>query len=108
MSRYNIPARTPQYSVAVGWDNPMQTFFALVSDLNEMIEDESYIVWLGGTPGEVTNIEKVEEAIQPYADLPPDVKNNMLRDYEARTEPTPLQRLGARLFREAVNEDQRD
>ena len=28
MSRYNIPSQNPALTIIIGWDNPLQTFFA--------------------------------------------------------------------------------
>ena len=39
MSRYTIPAQDPALSIIVGWDNPLQTFFAQAFDPS--VEDEA-------------------------------------------------------------------
>jgi len=104
MSRYRIPSKNAKHNVYIGWDNPMQTFFAQVTDPT-LDEEHQMVFWTGGMPEEVGSVETLQESLKPYADIPEDVKGNLVRDHGARTEPTPLQKLSARLFKEALDED---
>lgn len=76
MSRHDILPSVPGVTVAVGWDNPLQTFFAQVSRVasgNEGPEEESdpVLLWVGGTPGEITRPEDLAAPLAPYATLTP-------------------------------------
>jgi hypothetical protein len=84
----------------------MQTFFAQVFDLGELEDEDAMAFWTGGEPEEVKSVELLEEKLKAYTIIPPDIKEKLRKDYEARTEPTPLQKLGARMFKEALNENQ--
>jgi hypothetical protein len=53
MSRHSIPARSLGYSVVVGWDNPLMTFFAQVEEENPADEDEA---WSFGSGARIGNI----------------------------------------------------
>lgn len=104
MSRYKLVPKDKRYEVAVGYDNPLETFFATVIDL-EKDEEEADILWLGGTPGEVKQVTELIEPLKPYADIPNYVLERMLEDYEARTEPSFLQRFALRAFKNALDEE---
>ena len=68
MSRYEIPGRKPGTTVAVGWDHPMLTYFVQVYD-PAVEEDENPVVWLGGKPRELYDLEDLKRAIRRHADL---------------------------------------
>lgn len=91
MSRYLIPSKNPRYEVTVGFDDPLETFFAMVADLGE--QDDVYPLWVGTSLREVTSIETLEKTIEPYGNLPGTVKSRLLYDFENRVEPSPLQKL---------------
>ena len=50
MSRYPFPAQDPCFTVVVGWDNPLATFFAQVFDPSIDDDDEAYVLWIGAAP----------------------------------------------------------
>ena len=103
MSRYRIPSKDKTHETYVGWDNPLQTYFAQVIDEN--VDKEWVIFWVGGVPGEVSTVHSLEESLKEYADIPLDIKEKLQVDFNKRTEPTPLQKLGMKLFKEAMERE---
>ena len=100
MSRYRIHTlNSDRHETFVGWDNPLQTYFAQVYDLSASDEDDSISFWVGEKPQEVTSVDVLEEKVRPFAVIPQEIKEKLLRDYQERTQPTPLQRMMSELFR---------
>lgn len=95
MSRHSIPARSLGYSVVVGWDPPLMTFFAQVEEENPADEDDAVVLWLGGQDREYTRPEDMIEPLAPYAELTPDMIEALRADRAATldTAPTSLQRV---------------
>ena len=52
MSRYEfLPPRWPDHiALAIGWDRPLNTFFAQVMDYSKGEDDDCVLVWVGGLP----------------------------------------------------------
>ena len=72
MSRHEVPARDQTLSVVVGWDNPLQTFFAQVARperADDGDEDDPMLLWVGTEPREVTTVEDLAHHLAPFADL---------------------------------------
>ena len=69
MSRFAIPGKHPELSVAVGWDEPLQTFFAQVERPGS--DSDALVLWLGTRYHEHTRPETMAAALSPYADLEP-------------------------------------
>jgi hypothetical protein len=67
MSRHEIPGRTPELEVVVGWDNPLQTFFTQVLPPGD--EDDDILLWLGTNWGEHPTPESLVAPLAPYARL---------------------------------------
>jgi hypothetical protein len=95
----------PGITVAVGWDNPMTTFFAQVrrtqDDADEDDEDDPIILWLGGEPNQVARAEDLIGPLASYADLT-EAHVALLRGDRAAaegSEPTALQRMGLKIAR---------
>jgi hypothetical protein len=95
-SRYEIPTAAPGVTVAIGWDNPLQTFFAQVARIQHGQEDddESIMFWVGCAYGEVTSVERLAELIAAYAALSPEMATQLRADRAAALDrgPTALQR----------------
>lgn len=98
MSRHNIPGRAPGYSVVVGWDVGLQTFFARVEEENPADDDSGIIAWLGGIPGEFNDPKDMVMLLDKWADLRP-MLEQLEEDRACAPPPTPLQRFGARITR---------
>ena len=70
MSRYEVPTRNEQYEVVVGWDPPLDTFFAHVFDHTHGHEDDDPVFEIGQRRGAVPTVSALGEALASYATLP--------------------------------------
>ena len=100
-SRRSIPARTPDLTVVVGWDNPLLTFFVQV----ERIQDDDdprdpILLWIGSELGEVAQAEQIAGPLAPYAVLTPDLIEQLRADRAADADrgPSILQRTARSIF----------
>lgn len=83
MSRHEIPARDRSLSVVVGWDNPLQTFFAQVTRperADDDGDDDHMLLWVGTEPREVITVEDLARHLAPFADLPPEATEQLGAD----------------------------
>lgn len=80
MSRHELPA-ADGLEVVVGWDPPLSTFFAQVWD-RRLEEDDpaAELLWIGCAPREINDIQKVMDAVKPWATFPDEVKRALYRD----------------------------
>lgn len=71
MSRHEIDAFDPVNTVIVGWDPPLQTFFAQVKSslLEKSDPDDPFLLWVGCFPGEIYDIDGLVDALRPFAHL---------------------------------------
>src|SRR5262245_19881420 len=99
MSRHVIMGRTPEHVSVVGWDNPMQTFYAQVYGRFDATkeEQEDPILWVGTTWEELTSVDALQAVIAPYVTLTPQMRLRLGAEYAARTEPTALQQRAKQL-----------
>lgn len=79
MSRHTVPARNPKHTVVVGWDHPMQTFFAHVKDPS-LGEEKEMLLWLGGKLREVYEVEDLAKRLSFYATLSPVICTRLYAD----------------------------
>ena len=96
MSRRYIPARQPGVTVVVGWDNPMSTFFAQVTRVQDDDDERDPVMfWIGGMFGEVCRAEDLAQPLAPYADLTAADIGQLRADRAASADrgPTELQRV---------------
>ena len=85
MSRHEIPARDRSLSVAVGWDNPLQTFFAQVARPDAGDDDDDHmILWVGTEPREVITVEDLARHLAPFADLSDEAAAQLRADRAAK------------------------
>ena len=98
MSRYSVPAQDPRLTVIVGWDNPLQTFFAQVFDPLIEEDDEAYRLWIGTALQEIPTVAALQAQLAGWATIPADIVEHLARDQHAATPPTPLQRWAHQLF----------
>jgi hypothetical protein len=92
MSRYRIPAQDPALTVIVGWDNPLVTFFAQAFDPSIEDEAEADLLWIGTALREIPTVAALQDQLNGWATIPPDIVDRLTRDQQAATLPTPLQR----------------
>jgi hypothetical protein len=101
MSRYLIPAIQTEHRIVVGWDSPLASFFAEVTDLNveaaiergECSEEDvdATILWVGTMPGEIPTLEQLQSTIAPFAILSTDIMEQLQSDYDQPWFPSPIQ-----------------
>lgn len=80
ISRHEIPARDPTLCVVVGWDNPLQTFFAQVARPerdDEEDEDDPVLLWVGTQPREVITVEDLARHLAPFAELTTEIAEQL-------------------------------
>ena len=82
-------------AVAVGWDNPLMTYFAqvILGQVDEDTED-AIVLWLGGLPREVLAPEAMVEPLAPWLDLSAPIIDQLKLDRLADVDrgPSPVQR----------------
>lgn len=100
MSRHELPADSivsPEHNVTVGWDNPLQTFFAVVTnrETSEADDDEGLVAWLGTNYGEIRTVTDLTERLAPHARIDLPVAERLQQERVAHLDraPTPLQRM---------------
>jgi len=71
MSRHDLIPFSKQYDVTVGWDPPMETFFAQVEDLilARQGNDDAILVWVGTSFREILRPEDLAVHVARYATL---------------------------------------
>jgi hypothetical protein len=71
MSRHTIPAKNPDHEIDVGWDQPMNTYFAQVlkNVIDQEGDDDVVILWIGGDFDECQSVEALAHRLEPYATL---------------------------------------
>ena len=85
MSRYDIPTRDPSLSAVVGWDNPLQSYFAQVLRLETADDDEdNVLLWVGAAPREVVTVEDLARHLAPFAALAPQIAEQLRADRAAK------------------------
>ena len=86
MSRYELKPRAGNGvgKVAVGWDRPLQTFFAQVfTPTNEEPEEGEATIWVGTEPGELPSPESALRVVEAYADVPETLATALAADMAA-------------------------
>ncbi len=84
MSRHELDPLNPVHEVTVGWDLPMETYFAQVFDTEGDEENGTYeVLWIGTDFREVLNPASVVAAVAPFASLPADLLGQLARDRRA-------------------------
>lgn len=101
MSRYKI-FDDKNKRVMVGWDDPMTSFFAQVTD----IEKDEPLLLNGNLPNEIQTIEGLQETIKEYP-IPSNVIGLLKKDKENTKPLSQLQEL-AREFIEKRNKNEKN
>lgn len=65
------PEARDGYDVVVGWDPPLNTYFAQVAQGGRVEDVESWdlILWAGGEYGEIQTVDQLKTITAPYAQL---------------------------------------
>lgn len=102
MSRYHLDQRPDladgprRLEIVVGWDGPLQTFFAQVTDLDAKEGSAGRtLVWLGTHWKGEPSVRRVLDALRPWALAPYNYLRPLLadRDADRRTEKPVMLRL---------------
>lgn len=71
MSRHELEPFAKRYEVTVGWDRPLNTYFAQVKDLQVTDEDDDpVIVWVGTSYSEILRPEDLQAHTAAFATIP--------------------------------------
>jgi len=82
MSRYKLNPRADRSDIdhaVVGWDRPLETFFAQV--FTKASPEEDAIVWVGTDYREIRTPEAAIAAVDQYAIVPEDIRAKLLSDF---------------------------
>ena len=92
MSRYEIPTLAPaETTCVVGWDNPLQTFFAQVERVTPDDDEPEILLWIGVTASECLHVAKLAEEVAPWATLPADIAATLEGERDRAPAPSRLQ-----------------
>jgi hypothetical protein len=91
MSRYNFKGNLPGLNIVVGWDKPLETYFAQVWSGPEP-EKGTLRLWTGTMRSTLPTVESLITQIAPYGDIPPAVLAQLRDDPRRCGEPTLVQR----------------
>lgn len=82
MSRHEIRPRDPAHKIIVGWDPPLCTYFAQVIDRQKEAagEDEKFVLWIGCSYREISEIEELRIRIKPWAYINGDIGTKLYGD----------------------------
>ena len=94
-SRYEHASKQTGHTVAIGWDTPMQTYFAQVErEQNDDDERNPIVLWLGGQVREMATPMDLIGPLGPWLDVTPEMVGRLKADRAADLDrgPTALQR----------------
>ena len=77
MSRHQLPTKSPRFKVFVGWDPPLQSYFAQVYDTKG--EENQPFIWLGADLKRVMWMDIIQ-AISPYAAVTQEIAERLVED----------------------------
>lgn len=81
MSSYKIEGFKSRLEIMVGWDPMLNTFFAHVIDTMKKEDDEKRdVLWVGCMPNEIYDLDRITRAVEPYAEIPEEVYNQLYSD----------------------------
>ena len=86
MSRYELKPRAGNgvIKAVIGWDRPLQTFFAQVfTPTDEEPEEGEATIWLGTAPGELPTPDAAIRVVEAYADIPETLAASLSADMNA-------------------------
>lgn len=65
--------------VVVGWDAGLTTYFAQVKPCGEVDTNQLHL-WAGTSPGEIPNVEQLQNVLRNYIDIPLGIVECLERD----------------------------
>ena len=96
MSRHAVPSFDARYEIAVGWDRPLNSYFAQVEDMHADDDEDPVVVWVGAGPSEIQTPEALRAPIAAYGTLTDEMISTLAADRAATLDRgnSPLQRDG--------------
>ena len=92
MSRYKIPADDPCYDVIVGWDDPLETYFAHIFDPTVAEDnDAACVLWEGAALRALPTVDALQASLRAYSTIPPAVRAQLHQDRANTSLRSPLQ-----------------
>lgn len=90
MSRHEL-ASLPEHqgiSIAVGWDRPLSTYFAIVRTEGDLVDEDGeeqdpFMVWIGTSYAEVDDPAVVTDAVREFAEVPERLLETLFADRDA-------------------------
>lgn len=75
MSRFAYQGKESYWTIIVGWDNPLRTFFAQVWDERDDWESDPWpTFWVGTRIEEVLTLEHLDSLLAPFGEVPTELK----------------------------------
>lgn len=99
MSRHDVPACAPDLTVVVGWDGPLQSFFAQVHRRVPCTGQSKVVLWIGTHWEEIPDAARLATLLAPFAEISDRQLIQLRADQAGSSAPTPLQLMMGRLTR---------
>lgn len=80
MSRHEFTGNRPNLQIVVGWDRPLDTYFAQVWDGGEL-EEGNLLLWLGADLERV-EIDDLAAELAPFGGIPAQVLDQLREEEE--------------------------
>lgn len=118
MSSHILKSTDGQYTVVVGWDKPLLSFFAQVWKTEDYLKIESMesgdepcestddpqsILVVGASDQEIISVESLAEKIAAYVEIPLPLADQLRREKDTNQTRSDLQDLMAELTRISLN-----
>lgn len=101
MSRYKIDST--KYFIAVGYDQALRTFFAVVED-PDLPEEEYILLWVGTTYDEINSVSQLRQSVADFCSIPDEIAIKLSEDSAEHFEPSNLQSFAEHLFNQGTAE----
>lgn len=89
MSRHEVAGKDPALEIVVGWDNPLQTFFAQVLRPGPDDEDGRVLLWLGTAWQECPTPDAMVAAVGAFAEVGEELLSRLRLDRAEATQERP-------------------
>lgn len=91
MSRYTFTGNRSHLRIVVGWDRPLQTYFAQVWDGGQL-ETGNLVLWVGAEFEQVPTVDALAEQLAPFGSVPVEIVVQLRDERTERCEQlTPLE-----------------
>lgn len=99
MSRYQFKhlINGEEREISIGWDPPLNTFFAQIHNPKAVKEDEYCELWLGNKDGEFTELDRLLDKLP--VKICDELKTHLLSDYYGISDPETIAGLPAGIIK---------